>query len=183
MTRFFLLCGALLLCACQQVQTTPITDDVVLTHIRPVADALDKLTADLRKARISNLSYDAFIDISKRDDEIVAEVLIDFDLSDASSDLTLDFTGGSLDEVKVNGETIAADYNGYFITLPAAHLQSGSNDVDIAYRRPYGHDGTGLHRTENGQANTNRHRTDTYFIIHPSIYFRKLTTIYWQFYF
>ncbi len=148
MSRFLLLCGALLLSACQQVQTTPVTDDVVLTHIRPVADALDKLTADLRKARISNLSYDAFIDISKSDDEIVAEVLIDFDLSDASSDLTLDFTGGSLDEVKVNGETITADYNGYFITLPAAHLQPGSNDVDIAYRRPYGHDGTGLHRFE-----------------------------------
>jgi len=148
MTRFFLLCGALLLSACQQVQTTPSTDDVVLTHIRPVADALDKLTADLRKARISNLSYDAFIDISASDDEIVAEVFIDFDLSDASSDLTLDFTGGSLDEVKVNGEIITADYNGYFITLPAAQLQPGPNDVDIAYRRPYGHDGTGLHRFE-----------------------------------
>jgi aminopeptidase N len=146
MTRFFLLCGVLLLSACQPVQTTPSTDDVVLTHIRPVADALDKITADLRKARISNVSYETFIDIADSDDEILAEVAIDFDLSDASSDLTLDFTGGSLDEVKVNGAIITAAYNGYFITLPAEHLQLGTNDVDIAYRRPYGHDGNGLHR-------------------------------------
>ncbi|MDH5622161.1 MAG: aminopeptidase N, partial [Gammaproteobacteria bacterium] len=39
-----------------------------------------------------------------------------------------------------------ADYNGYFITLPAGQLRPGANTVEIAYRRPYGSDGTGLHR-------------------------------------
>ncbi len=148
MTRFFLLCGVLLLSSCQQVQTTPDNSSDVAAHVRPVADALDKITADAREARISDLSYDAFVDIAANDDAIVGEVDIQFELSDASSDLTLDFTGGTLNEVRINGATVAVEYNGYFITLPADRLQPGPNIVKVAYRRPYGHDGTGLHRFE-----------------------------------
>ncbi len=139
MTRFFLLASIAFLGACQPVQP-----DVV--NARPVADALDQATAEARKARISNLSYDALIDIASSEEAIMGEVDIQFDLSDAASNLTLDFTGGILNEVKVNGNTVAADYNGYFLTLPATQLQQGANIVTVAYRRPYGHDGTGLHR-------------------------------------
>jgi aminopeptidase N len=140
MTRLLLLSAVLLLCSCQEAPV-----------VRAANDSLDKITADARKARISSLSYNAFIDIAESDDEIIAEVHIEFDLSEADSDLTLDFTGGTLDEVKVNGEIVTADYNGYFIILPAGQLQLGPNAVDIAYKRPYGHDGTGLHRFEDPQ--------------------------------
>lgn len=115
-------------------------------NARAAVDALDKATANARAARISSLEYDVRVDIATSAEAIIGEVSIQFDLSDSSADLTLDFTGGTVGSVAVNGEAIAADYNGYFITLPAGQLQPGANTVAIAYRRPYGNDGTGLHR-------------------------------------
>ncbi len=137
---------ALTLFACQQEKPVENNDDDKSSHARAAVDALDKNTADARKARVSNLEYDALIDIAASEEEIVGELSIQFDLSDASSDLTLDFTGGTLNSVLVNSESVSADYNGYYITLPAEQLQLGSNTVELTYRHPYGHDGTGLHR-------------------------------------
>lgn len=116
------------------------------SQARATVDALDLETAKARKARISNIEYDALIDIASSQEEIVGEVNIQFDLANAASDLTLDFNDGSLSSVLVNGQAITNAYNGYFIELPAANLQPGANTVEIAYRVPYGHDGTGLHR-------------------------------------
>jgi aminopeptidase N len=113
---------------------------------RAAVDALDKETAFARKARISNLEYDALIDIAESEEEYSGEASIRFDLSDASSDLTLDFTGGTLNSLLVNGEPADGAYNGFYITLPAAHLQPGSNTIEVEYRHPYGNDGNGLHR-------------------------------------
>jgi len=127
----------LLVCSCQQEQPV---------QARAAVDALLKVTADSRKARISNLEYDVLIDIADSEEELVGEVSIQFDLSDASSSLTLDFTGGTVNAVQVNGETSTADYNGFYITLPAEQLQLGANTVEVAYRHPFGHDGNGLHR-------------------------------------
>ena len=128
--------AALLLLSCQPAPPV---------NARAAIDALDKTTADARKTRISNLEYDALVDVTD-DEALSGEVRIQFDLSDASSDLTVDFMGGTVGSIVVNGVASTADYNGYFITLPAAQLQPGANTVEIAYRRPYGNDGTGLHR-------------------------------------
>ena len=136
----------LLLCSCQPMQAPQENGAEKNTHSRPATDALDLDTADARKARISNLEYNALIDIAASDDEIIGELRIEFDLSEASSDLTLDFTGGTIDEMTVDSKRESADYNGYFITIPAEQLQLGSNVLEFTYRRPYGHDGTGLHR-------------------------------------
>ncbi len=129
--------AALLLMSCQQQPPA---------ETRALVDALDKITADARKARISNLEYDALVDIATSEEEIIGEVSIHFDLSDAASDLSLDFTGGTLNSVIVNGEPITAAYNGYFITLPAEQLQLGANTVELTYRHAFSHDGNGLHR-------------------------------------
>ena len=42
---------------------------------RLAVDALDRNTADARKARISNLEYDALVDIASSEVELVGEVL------------------------------------------------------------------------------------------------------------
>jgi aminopeptidase N len=138
--------AALCLISCEQAPPEQGGNDINVDHARAAADALDKVTADSRKARISNLEYDAFVDIAASEEELVGEVSIQFDLSDASASLTLDFTGGTVNAVQVNGETSAADYNGFYITLPAEQLQLGANTIDVAYRHPFGHDGNGLHR-------------------------------------
>ena len=131
------LLSVLFIASCRQEQPV---------QTRAAIDALDKETAFARKARISNLAYDALIDIAESEEELVGEASIQFDLSDASSDLTLDFTGGTLNSVLVNGEPVSDAYNGFYITLPATHLQPGSNTIEVGYRHAFGNDGTGLHR-------------------------------------
>lgn len=141
-----LISATLLLISCQQEQPVQNGNVVDIGHARAAVDALDRDTADARKARISNLEYDTLVDIAASEVELVGEVSIHFDLSDASSDLSLDFTGGTLNSALVNGEAITDAYNGYYITIPSARLQLGSNTVELTYRHPFGNEGTGLHR-------------------------------------
>ncbi|MBK9665531.1 MAG: hypothetical protein IPO61_07290 [Gammaproteobacteria bacterium] len=61
--------------------------------------------------------------------------------------LTIDFGGGTVEAMSVNGGSFkAADYNGFFITVPAAALRAGSNDVRIRYRHPWSTESSGLFR-------------------------------------
>jgi len=140
----------LLLWSCQQ----DVQVDGSLDSGRAPVDSLDRDTADARKARISNLEYEVLIDLVSSAEEFSGDVTLRFDLADATTGLTIDFTGGSVIEMSVNDAQVAADYNGYFITIPADKLQSGSNSVQITYVHPYTGDGTGLHRfvdPEDGQ--------------------------------
>jgi len=132
----------LLLGSCQQ----DVQDDRGVDSGRSPVDALDRDTANARKARISNLEYQVLIDLVSSEDEFSGDVTLRFDLADASTDLTIDFTGGSVIEMLVNDAQVVANYNGYFITIPANQLQSGPNSVRITYSHPYTGDGTGLHR-------------------------------------
>jgi aminopeptidase N len=113
---------------------------------RPIANALDQGTADRRKARISGLEYELFVDIAAGPDEFLGEVRLEFDLTDADTDLTIDFTGGSVGSVEVNGAAIDPDYNGYFLTIPAGALAGGRTEIRVSYTHPYANDGNGLHR-------------------------------------
>jgi aminopeptidase N len=122
---------------------------------RPVANALDRDTAERRKARISGLEYELFIDIAAGPDEFLGEALLRFDLTDADSDLTVDFAGGSIVSVTVNDAVIDPDYNGNFLTIPADALAVGQTEIRVSYTHPYANDGNGLHRfvdPEDGEA-------------------------------
>ena len=116
------------------------------TAARPLADALDQRTAAARKARVSAVEYDLFVDVSNQDDRFRGEVTIRFELADPSADLTIDFGGGAVQRSVVNGKPTDLPYNGHFLTLPSAALQRGANAVTIRYEHPYDADGTGLHR-------------------------------------
>lgn len=118
---------------------------------RPAVDALDRATANSREQRVSNLRYSATIDIASDADKFAGAVQIEFDLSDATMDLTLDFTGGTVLETVLNGQALTPAYNGFFVTLPAASLKLGPNSLRVSYQRPFGHDGTGLHRFEDSE--------------------------------
>jgi aminopeptidase N len=136
----------ILLAGCQRHTGSPDAIGSPANSPRPIADALDRHTADLRKERIANLEYELFIDVQSVDEEFLGTTRILFDLADASSDLTIDFVGGNIGEIRVNDKTIETNYNGFFVTVPSAALREGSNAVDIRYRHPYDKDGTGLHR-------------------------------------
>jgi aminopeptidase N len=138
---------ASLLIACQQDRADHgIGADVKTTTSRKIADALDRQTADSRKARVSGVEYDLYVDVHNSAERFSGEVTIRFELTDPSSDLNIDFGGGTVQRVLVNGNPIRVDYNGFFLTLPSGMLQSGANSVAVEFEHSYDEDGTGLHR-------------------------------------
>jgi aminopeptidase N len=132
----------LFLVACNSVSNT----SEVKSTARKVSDQLTQDQATLRKGRVSNIAYTLDIDLISDPEAYMGTVNISFDLETNNNDLTIDFTGGSVNVVKVNETNVMVDYSGYFITLPAESLLKGKNNVVVAYSHPYGQDGTGLHR-------------------------------------
>lgn len=121
----------------------------VASHIRPEGDQLDQLSAEARKAAVGNIAYTLSIDLTGVN-SFSGSVGISFDyvpnvLPD-DRPLNIDFGGGSVDSIVVNGTAIEADYNGAFISLPGSVLADGANSVEIEYQHAYSNDGTGLHR-------------------------------------
>ena len=137
--------GSLIACRSNPIAPAAGTADPVLPE-RPVVDALDRHTADARKARVSAVEYDLFVDLHGSKDHFGGKVTVTFELSDPASDLTLDFGGGTVQRLEVNGRSVGIDYNGHFLTLPPTALQRGANTATIEFEHPYDIDGTGLHR-------------------------------------
>jgi aminopeptidase N len=121
-------------------------EPIVTNELRDVSDTLTQEYADSRKKRLSNIDYTLSIDLISVTDAYNGTVNLTFDLKSNEQNLTVDFTGGTVAKVEVNGAQVAVDYSGYFITLPSESLLVGSNLVDISYQHPYDQDGTGLHR-------------------------------------
>lgn len=113
---------------------------------RPALDQLSQAEAIARKARVSQIAYVLDIDLVTLTDAYQGTVDIQFALTSADAPLEVDFTGGLVSSVLVNGESVPVDYNGFFITLPTSALRTGGNRVTISYQHPFDQDGTGLHR-------------------------------------
>jgi aminopeptidase N len=135
-----------LLASCQRDDSARSSGVSSNAATRESSDALDYTTASARKARVSDLEYDLHIDLHGGEDAFTGEVDIRYQLSDAATDLTLDFGGGTVRELRVNGRPVPVTYNGFFLTLPAEALQTGENSVLVTYEHDYSEDGTGLHR-------------------------------------
>lgn len=119
--------------------------------------------ARARAARISGVIYDLEFQLDGEAPDYTGRVTIAFRLSDVRGDLTVDFFGGAVSGVQINGrahgvshtgrdDDVSGDmtvtYNGFFLSLPARSLRSGMNTVDIAFSHPYSSDGSGLYRFE-----------------------------------
>ncbi len=113
---------------------------------RPALDQLSQQEAAARKARVSNITYNLEIDLVSETESYSGTVIAQFDLATNDGPLDIDFTGGSVSEVTVNGETVVTDYNGFYLLLPNSALQLGANSVAIEYSHPFDQDGTGLHK-------------------------------------
>lgn len=139
--------STLFLAACGEPPPTPAIATTSVDH--PPRPALDQLSQDQaieRKARVSDISYLLDIDLVSLADAYTGSVTANFTLGDNDSPLEIDFTGGSVENLVLNGETLEPIYNGYFVTLPATALTAGRNEVIIEYSHPFDQDGTGLHR-------------------------------------
>lgn len=143
----FLIAFALALTGCEERAATPANSaDTASRPPRPALDQLSESEAIARKARVSNIAYVLDIDLVSLPDAYRGTVTASFDLSGTGGALEIDFTGGSVSEVLINGERLEPDYNGFFVTLPESALRAGPNEVRIDYSHPFDQDGTGLHR-------------------------------------
>jgi aminopeptidase N len=142
-------------CSDGATETAPTVDPSVAAVLRPDIGTLTVEYAEFRKSQVSNPSYHLLLDLQANSESYSGVVDISFDLpADNVSPVTLDFDSGEIQSLTINGATVDAGYEHWFLTLPAAALIAGTNTAAISYTRPFANDGAGLHRfvdPENGE--------------------------------
>ncbi|TNF71249.1 MAG: aminopeptidase N [Acidobacteria bacterium] len=133
-------------CAREQVAPGPAAPIALAAgEARQVADLLTQEEAVRRRDQIGEVDYQLEIDLTSVA-EFNGRVKIELTLLHLEHPVTIDFSGGHIEQLQVNGQPVEADYNGYFLTLAGGGLEVGNNVVEIDFTRPYSTDGTGLHR-------------------------------------
>lgn len=97
-----------------------------------------------RSSRVSNVQYQLEFNIGFAE-EYSGRTVIEFHLTRAL-DLRLDFGGGNLQELRINGKPAPIWHHAGAVTLPGALLLAGPNRVEVAYSHPYSKTGDGLYR-------------------------------------
>lgn len=120
--------------------------DTRTTVIREPEGYLTEGYARFRSELISNVSYELFFDLDGHSRQFLGKTMIHFELKEISDRLTVDFSGGLVEKLRVNGRDLKPDYNGWFITIEEEFLRSGPNSIIVWYRAPYSSDGAGVHR-------------------------------------
>ena len=119
---------------------------------RPVSPSLTQEYAAMRAKQISDINYTLSIVLDKTESSFQGQVLVDFTLAAGNqSDITLDFNGGTIHSLLLDGEPVEWRYNEWFITLPAVSINTGKHRISINYSRPYAIDGDGLHRYQDAE--------------------------------
>lgn len=96
---------------------------------------------------ISGLRYRLDFKLSATAPQFSGVVSADFTAIASGEPLTVDFEGGQVAAVAVNKVPVKDfTYNGHFITLPAAAVKSGANQLTIHFEHPYSQTGSGLYR-------------------------------------
>ncbi|MDH3429954.1 MAG: aminopeptidase N, partial [Gammaproteobacteria bacterium] len=137
--------AALSLAACEPV-ATPADDSTLQTVARADTPGLTEQYAAFRATQVANVRYQLAVELDPSLDYFSGENRISFDLRDTSSDLTVDFAGGEVFGASVNGVDIDADYNDTFITVAAATLREGPNEVVVRFSHGWSDNGSGLYR-------------------------------------
>jgi aminopeptidase N len=115
------------------------------SHLRPAERGLDQASAELRKQQVSKPSYQISLILNAQGTDFSGSNILDFDFQPQGSDLTIDFTNGTIKQLSVNGKPSDYQYNGFFISIAEQQLAIGSNRIEIHYSHPYSKDGAGLY--------------------------------------
>ncbi len=102
-------------------------------------------TAQLRKSQLSNIQYQLDFTLNAEGDPFSGKVDIDFELAPQQQAITVDFAGGEVVAVSINGKASQWDYNDYFITLDENLFKTGSNRLTIEFSHAYSNTGAGLY--------------------------------------
>ena len=136
---------SLLSVACSEKSTSPAPDTAVQ---REAGDFLTRDVAAYRKRVISQPEYTINIDLDRAPGIYDGEVTASFNYAGGAQPLTVDFVGGEVMRVALNGADVTFDYNNYFITVPTDGIEPGKLSLLIEYEQPFSQDGAGLYRYE-----------------------------------
>ncbi len=122
--------------------------------IRQPMAALSHDYAAVRKNQIQNADYHLSVSLDSQSEIFSGKVQIDFTLAaNNTSPVTLDFDSGSVQEVKVNGQSATFEYKKWFVSLDSDLFVEGKNTIELRYERAYATDGSGLHRFKDPETN------------------------------
>ena len=101
--------------------------------------------ASARAGQVRDVRYAITVTLDPELDHFAGENRIRFDWAASPAGLTIDFGGGEVDSLSVNGQPAPVDYRGYFIVIPATLLEDGQNEIVVAYRHTWSTTGAGLY--------------------------------------
>lgn len=112
--------------------------------------ALSQAEAADRARYFSSINYDLKFDLAPDKETYSGQVEIRFVLTaQPSKAINLDFLGGEVDRLQINGNEITAiPYDGLVVRLEPGLLREGMNQLQVRFRHPYSHNSTGLYRFE-----------------------------------
>lgn len=131
----------LLLAACSAESPPP-----QLHSQREAAALITQTEASYRKGVVTDPSYRIAISLDEDGIAFGGETVMRFNYLGGDAPLNIDFGGGEVLDLSLNGEPIAFEYNNYFITLPAGSLAPGPQELRITTTHPYSQNGSGLYR-------------------------------------
>lgn len=134
-----------LLCACNSDHQSIDINSNANVHVRVAERGLDQTSAVLRKQQVSNPSYQIDLMLNAEGTPFSGSNLISFDFQPRGYDLSVDFTGGEVIEVLINGQSADYQYNGFFLNFDERQFETGTNQLKIVYTHPYSKDGAGLY--------------------------------------
>jgi aminopeptidase N len=119
---------------------------------RPAGKDLPRDEAERRSAVVKSPDYDLSLTLDADRKDFTGRETLRFELAAPADDLTVDFEGGKLASLTVNGERVAKpDDSGAFFVLPKRRLRAGANVVEVAFSHPYSVDGAGLYRFKDAE--------------------------------
>jgi aminopeptidase N len=106
-------------------------------------DRLTRAEAEERFEAISNIEYSLHLDLERGAKSFSGDVTISFE--HRGGDTFIEWLGGHIERMTINGVEVEPVWDGERISLPAADLEA-QNEVYVAYQRPFDHTGEGFHR-------------------------------------
>ncbi|WP_299581315.1 aminopeptidase N [uncultured Microbulbifer sp.] len=115
--------------------------------LRVETAGLSENYAKLRKQQITKVDYQLSVHLDSVDDHFSGTMIAEVDFNRVlQQPLTIDFSDGTVESVKVDGQERPFDYNGHFIRIAPAQLPKQQHKISVNYRHPYSNNGSGLHR-------------------------------------
>jgi len=108
--------------------------------------ATDRLTlteAEERARAVSDVAYSLHLDLERGAKSFKGDITITFEHH--GGDTFIEWLGGHIEHMSVNGSAIEPEWDGERISLSAGSLEA-QNEIHIAYERPFDHTGEGFHR-------------------------------------